>query len=104
MPVRQTGRVGRPILRRQRRMMATRTIKPQREDTILSDYESLPDVAPSTAREGPAIGSQIALFIGFFLLLVGGLAILAPRAGWGYFVTPGWGFFVLTLGLALMLI
>jgi hypothetical protein len=84
--------------------MATRTIKPQREDTMLSDYESLPDTAPSVAREVPALASQIALFIGFFLLLVGGLAILAPMLKLGYFVSPGWGFFVLTLGLLLLLI
>ena len=83
--------------------MATRTIKPQREDTMLSDYESLPDTAPSVARQGPAFASQIALFVGFFLLLVGGLAILAPQLGWTYPVTAGWGYFVVTLGLGLML-
>ena len=83
--------------------MATRTIKPQREDTMLSDYESLPDTAPSVARQGPAFASQIALFVGFFLLLVGALAIVAPQAGWTYPVSAGWGYFVVTLGLGLML-
>ncbi|HEX3315706.1 MAG TPA: hypothetical protein VHR72_12475, partial [Gemmataceae bacterium] len=83
--------------------MATRTIKPQREDTMLSDYESLPDTAPSVARQGPAFASQIALFVGFFLLLVGGLAILAPKFEWTYPVSSGWGYFVVTLGLGLML-
>ena len=83
--------------------MATRTIKPQREDTMLSDYESLPDTAPSVERKGPALASQISLFIGFFLLLVGGLAIIVPRVGGSYFVSPGWGYFVVTLGLGLLL-
>jgi ABC-2 type transport system permease protein len=83
--------------------MATRTIKPQREDTMLSDYESLPDVAPSVERKGPALASQISLFIGFFLLLVGGLAIIVPRVGGSYFVSAGWGYFVVTLGLGLLL-
>jgi ABC-2 type transport system permease protein len=83
--------------------MATRTIKPQREDTMLSDYESLPDTAPSVERQGPALASQVSLFVGFFLLLVGGLAIIVPRIGGSYFVSAGWGYFVVTLGLGLML-
>ena len=83
--------------------MATRSIKPQREDTMLSDYESLPDTAPSVARQGPALASQISLFIGFFLVLVGALAIIAPLLKWTYPVTAGWGYFVLTMGLGLML-
>jgi len=83
--------------------MATRAIKPKREDTMLSDWQSMPEIAPSMMRREGNVLAQIALFLGFFLTLVGVFAMLAPVFGWSYFIGLGGGYFALSLGLAFML-
>ncbi len=83
--------------------MATRTIKPKRDDSMLSDWQSMPEVAPSSIRKEGNLVAQIFLFVGFFLSLVGVLALVAPLAGWRYFMGPGMGYMSLTIGLALVL-
>jgi ABC-2 type transport system permease protein len=83
--------------------MATRSIKPKRDDTILTDWQSMPEVAPSSMRTEGTFGAQILLFVGFFLILVGGLAMIAPLTSWSYFINPGPGYVCLTIGLCLTL-
>lgn len=83
--------------------MATRSIKPKRDDTILTDWQSIPEAAPSATRSEGTIGAQVMLFVGFFLLLVGGLAMIAPLTSWGYFLRPGPGYACFTIGLCLTL-
>jgi ABC-type transport system involved in multi-copper enzyme maturation permease subunit len=85
--------------------MATRTIKPHREESILDDFESLPERAPSAVRTGPGAGAQVLLFIGFFLVLVGTFALGVSILQWGtYVIGPGPGYIVLSLGVTLILI
>src|SRR4051794_26824422 len=83
--------------------MATRSIKPRRDDTLLSDWESMPERAPSVERSDAGGAGSFLLFVGFFLTLVGALALVAPLMGWGYFVRPGLGYLSLTVGLAMIL-
>lgn len=82
--------------------MATRNIRPKRDD-LLTDFQSIPETAPSTLRKEGTLGAQILLFLGFFLILVGGLAMIAPLASWSYFLSPGMGYACLSLGLCLTL-
>lgn len=83
--------------------MATRTFKPKRDDTMLTEWQSMPEVAPSTTRKEGTLTGQIFLFVGFFLTLVGSLALIAPLTGWSYFIRPGAGYATLSLGLCFML-
>lgn len=83
--------------------MATRTIKPKRDDTMLTEWHSQPEVAPSLIRKEGTLTAQILLFAGFFLGLVGILALVAPLTGWSYFLGPGKGYACLTVGLILTL-
>ncbi len=83
--------------------MATRTIKPKRDDNMLTDWQSMPEVAPSSLRKEGSLVAQILLFVGFFLSLVGILALVAPLVPWNYPLRPGLGFATLTIGLVLIL-
>ena len=83
--------------------MATRTIKPKRDDNMLTDWQSMPETAPSATRKEGSLLAQILLFVGFFLALVGILALVAPLAQWSYPLRPGLGFATLTIGLILIL-
>src|SRR5687767_8220902 len=88
-------------------VMATRTIKPRHDDDMLGTWESQPERAPSAMHEGAPGAAPLLLFIGFFLTLVGVLALLGPIiaqfTNWSYFIRPGWGYFFLSIGLAMML-
>jgi len=80
--------------------MATRSIKPKRDDSLLAGWETVPERAPSeTVAEQPTM----ARIIGFFALLlatIGSMALLAPVINWRYLINPSWGVFFLSLGTA----
>lgn len=82
--------------------MATRSFQPK-DDSLLSDYQPMPERAPSQVVEEPFGWTQALSFIGFFLLAVGVLAVLAVMVGWRYPVSAGIGFFLATTGLGLIL-
>ena len=83
--------------------MASRAIKPKREDTLLSGWQSLPERAPSVMRaEQPTIPRFIAV-VGLMLTAIGAVAMLAPTWGRSYLLGPEWGFFWFTVGLSLLL-
>ena len=70
---------------------------------MLSGWESLPEQAPSDVRaDKPTVARTLAL-IGFFLIAVGALAMIAPMARWSYIIGPNWGLVFATTGLALIL-
>jgi ABC-2 type transport system permease protein len=83
--------------------MATRSIKPKREDTMLSDWQSMPESAPSTIRKEGSVAAQLLLFVGLFFGLIGILALVPLPEGWHYFIRPGFGYMALTIGAALVL-
>jgi ABC-2 type transport system permease protein len=83
--------------------MATRAIKPRRDDTILTGWQSMPETAPSVMRQDqPTVARFLAMF-GVMLTAVGLLALLTPAFEWRYPVAPGWGAFFLSIGLVLIL-
>ena len=79
--------------------MATRAIKPKREDTILTGWQSMPETAPSVMRADQPTVARILAMAGVMLTAVGLLAVLAPAMEWKYLVGPGWGAFFLSIGL-----
>jgi ABC-type transport system involved in multi-copper enzyme maturation permease subunit len=82
--------------------MATRTTRPKGE-TMLDDWESIPEQAPSVLRaDKPNVARTLAL-IGFFLIAVGAIAMIAPLARWSYIIGPTWGLVFATAGLSLIL-
>lgn len=83
--------------------MATRAIRPKRDDTMLAGWQSMPEQAPSDIRaEQPTVARVLAM-VGVLLCAVGLLAMVAPVWNWGYIVSAGWGFFFLSLGVNLVL-
>src|SRR5438034_721420 len=83
--------------------MATRAIKPKRENTILTGWQSMPEQAPSVVRADQPTVARILAMVGVMLTAVGFLALIAPGMGWSYVVGPGWGGFFLSIGLVLIL-
>jgi ABC-2 type transport system permease protein len=90
--------------------MATRSVRPK-DDTMLSDWESMPERAPSAIRaDKPSIARSLAL-AGFFLIAVGAIAMAVPLLNegrtaeqrWTYIIGPTWGLVFATTGLALIL-
>ncbi len=82
--------------------MATRTLRPK-DETMLDGFESMPEQAPSVLRaDKPNVARTLAL-IGFFLIAVGAIAMIAPMARWSYIISPTWGLVFATTGLALIL-
>ena len=79
--------------------MATRAIKPKRENTMLTGWESMPEKAPSVMREDQPTVARILAMVGVMLVASGLLAQFAS----GYIVSPGWGAFLLSIGIVLML-
>jgi ABC-2 type transport system permease protein len=79
------------------------TIKTKRDDTLLSNWESLPERAPSLERADRPLVARFMAMVGLFLLVLGGLAILAPTWSRTTAIGPGWGFFFATIGLCLVL-
>src|SRR5262245_66082757 len=84
--------------------MATRAIKPKREETMLTGWQSIPERAPSVLMaEAPTVARFLAMF-GVLLCAIGLLAMVAPSfPTFRYVVSPGWGFFLLSIGLTLIL-
>ena len=83
--------------------MATRAIKPKRENTILTGWQSMPEQAPSVMRADQPTAARVLAMLGVMLIAVWTLAMLAPARGWNYDVGPGWGAFFLSIGLVLIL-
>src|SRR5688572_29478387 len=82
--------------------MATRAIKPKRDDTMLTGWQSMPERAPSVMREDRPTVTRFLAMIGLLLSAIGGLALIAPGR-FSYLVNPTWGGFCLSMGLALLL-
>src|SRR5271166_4017932 len=87
-------------------MSTSRAIKPKpkRDDTLMSNWESMPERAPSIERPDKPIVARILALIGLLLFVVGGLAITSPlwRSG-ATILGFGWGFFFGSIGLCLIL-
>lgn len=83
--------------------MATRAIKPKRENTILTGWQSMPETAPSIMRQDQPTVARILAAAGVMLVLIGLLAMIVPALEWRYPVSPGWGAFLLSIGLVLIL-
>ncbi|MCI0379626.1 MAG: ABC transporter permease [Gemmataceae bacterium] len=83
--------------------MATRAIRPKREDTLLTGFQSMPEQAPSIVREDAPTAARVLAMAGTLFVAVGVLAMLAPSWNLRYIISPGWGFFVFTIGLMFIL-
>ncbi len=83
--------------------MATRAIKPKRDDTIFAGWQSMPETAPSVMREDQPTVARILAMVGVLFLAAGGLAMVAPSWNLRYVISPAWGFFVLSNGLVMVL-
>lgn len=83
--------------------MATRAIKPKRDDDMLAGWESSPETAPSLEREDTPTAARILALIGLFLFALGIFAVVAPALEKSYLIPPGLGIVALTIGLPLLL-
>ncbi len=87
-------------------MSTSRAIKPKpkRDDSLMSNWESMPERAPSIERPDKPIVARILAMIGLALFVVGGLAITSPlwRSG-ATILGFGWGFFFGSIGLCFIL-
>ena len=79
------------------------TIKTKRDDTLLSNWESMPERAPSLERADRPLVARFMAMIGLFLFVLGGLALIAPTWSRTTAIGPGWGFFFGSIGLCLLL-
>ncbi len=84
-------------------MSTSRAIKPKRDDTLLSNWESQPERAPSVERADRPLVARILAMIGLFALVLGGLAMVAPTWRLGVSLGPAWGFFFASIGAFLIL-
>lgn len=84
-------------------MSTSKAIKPRRDEAPLPQWESMPERAPSIEREEAPLFARVLAMIGLFLLVLGSLAMLAPIWQRVTIITPGVGFFLATLGSALIL-
>src|SRR3954469_12077102 len=90
--------------------MATRAIKKKRdpgEGPLGGDWKATREQAPSVVRaDQPTVARILAMF-GLFLSCVGSLAVLwptiGPSIGWNYLVPQGWGIFLLSVGMCILL-
>src|SRR5262249_10830848 len=78
--------------------MSHPVIKPKRDDTLLTGWESIPDRAPSVMREDRPFLFRAFALVGLFLFVLGGLAIWRGAA----LVSPPLGFGFATLGVYLL--
>lgn len=79
--------------------MPTRAVKPKREDTMLSDWESRPERAPSVVEEDQPTVARFLALLGLVLTALGLFAVLAPAFNRAYIIGPVTGVFCLSLGL-----
>ncbi|HZZ80840.1 MAG TPA: ABC transporter permease [Gemmataceae bacterium] len=85
-------------------MQTSRAIKPKRDDTLLSNWESMPERAPSLETPDKPIVARILAMIGLFLFVLGALAVTYPLWRTGQAIIGfGWGFFFGSIGLCLIL-
>src|SRR4051812_24388637 len=84
-------------------MSTSRAIKPKRDDTQLSKFESMPERAPSIIREDRPTVARILAMTGLFCLVLGTLAMLAPLWQRATLINPSLGFFIGSTGLCLIL-
>src|SRR5262245_26420153 len=86
--------------------MATRSNKPTFDESLLTDFQSTPEKAPSLVVKDSQTAAQLAGLSGLFLLAVGGIAMLKAmgQLTWPYPVGPGLGFVFLTSGFGLILL
>jgi ABC-2 type transport system permease protein len=84
-------------------MSTSRAIKPKRDDTQLSNWQSMPERAPSVEREDTPTVARIIAMVGLFLVVLGCLALFAPLYRTPAAISPDWGFFFASIGLCLIL-
>jgi ABC-type transport system involved in multi-copper enzyme maturation permease subunit len=80
--------------------MATRAIRPKRDEGLLrSDWQPIPERAPSIIRTDRPLAVRIVAFVALCLVAIGGLAMIMAAAGRGYLIGPDWGFVWFSLGV-----
>src|SRR5262245_31416534 len=79
--------------------MATRAIKPKRDEGPGRSWPTLPEKPPSIIRAEAPNAARVLGLAGVLLTAMGALAILAPVWGLNYFISPGLGIGVLALGI-----
>jgi gliding motility-associated transport system permease protein len=84
-------------------MSTSKAIKPKRDEAPFSNWESIPERAPSVEREDRPVVARVIAMIGLFLLVLGALAIFAPFWRGPAVITPDWGYRIGSLGLILIL-
>jgi ABC-2 type transport system permease protein len=85
-------------------MATSRAIKkPKRDDTQLSNWQSMPERAPSVERVDKPTVARIVAMVGLFLTVLGALAMYAPVWQRSAAISPGMGFFFFSAGIALLL-
>src|SRR5260221_331384 len=70
--------------------MATRAIKPRRDETMLSDWESLPERAPSVVRDDKPLLARFLALIGL-LYVSGYIAMQEIASDRGFYAGLGLG-------------
>ncbi len=85
-------------------MSTSKAIKPKRDESLLSNWESVPERAPSKEREEGPLVPRVMAMVGLFLLVLGTLAMLAPYWQRVTVIPPGVGFFFASIGLLLLFI
>ena len=80
--------------------MATRAIKPKRDEGPLTGWQSLPERAPSLIRADKPLVLRLVAFAALVLTAVGGLAMILPSFNRPYLIGPYWGFFWFSIGVA----
>ena len=84
-------------------MSSSRAIKPRREDTLLTGWESVPETAPSIMRDDRPTVARVVAMIGAFLILLGLIPIVAPLMKLEKPVIGMWtSFFSISTGLLLV--
>ncbi|MBI3824080.1 MAG: ABC transporter permease [Planctomycetes bacterium] len=85
-------------------MATSRAIKkPKRDDTALANYQPMVERAPSVERQDTPTIARIIAMVGLFLLVLGTLAMLAPRWQRAAAISPDWGLRFASIGLCLLL-
>jgi ABC-type transport system involved in multi-copper enzyme maturation permease subunit len=85
-------------------MATSRAIKkPKRDDTQLSNWQPMPERAPSVEVSDRPTVARIVAMIGLFLTVLGTLAMFAPMWQRTAAISPDWGFRFATIGVCLIL-
>ena len=80
--------------------MATRAIKPKRDEGPLTGWQSLPERAPSLIRADRPVVLRLVAFAALVLTAVGGLAMILPSFNRPYLLNQYWGLFCFSIGVA----